>query len=282
MKALKEVLQNSIFFLSERNLSDARVSAEEILAFVLNIRRMDLYLQSSRLIREREVQQIESFLQRRAKKEPLNYILGKTSFYNCELVLSKDVLIPRPETEILVDMIADQLKTVDRKNKTLWDVGTGSGCMGISLKKKFPDLEVHLTDVSLEALEIAKKNAEKNKVSVLFHQGDLLEPIGNRKVDFVVSNPPYISEQEYKTLSEEVKDFEPKIALVGGKSGLEFYERFAKDIEKILQSKGKAFFEIGFNQGEKVKKVFSQGKWKNLEVLLDLSGHDRFFFLEKE
>jgi release factor glutamine methyltransferase len=231
---------------------------------------------------EKEIEKCRSYLLRRGQGEPLAYIHGSVDFYHCLIHVTPDVLIPRPETEILVDRIASYLKKYDLRGKKLWDVCTGSGCIGIALKKCFPELDVTLADFSPAALEIAAENAKFNQVQVQMIQGDFLKPFIGQKTDFFVCNPPYIDEQEYKQLDSSVRLFEPRLALVAGITGLEFYQLLAQSLSSHLNRGGAAWFEIGHKQGKKVKELFEAQQWKRISVESDWAGHDRFFFLENE
>lgn len=194
-------------------------------------------------------------------------------FYGCKIALSPDALIPRPETEILAEHVIQRVPNVE---KTLLDLCTGTGCLGLAIKKHRPQLRCILSDISPACVALAKKNAEMNQLDVVVTLGDLLisEPI-----DYLVCNPPYISEAEYKLLDPEVKK-EPKLALVGGEDGLLFYRRLEEEIPKYMHPGGKVFFEIGYMQGDTVPAIFSKKMWKNKEVLKDWAGWNRFFFLE--
>jgi release factor glutamine methyltransferase len=199
-------------------------------------------------------------------------------FYGLKLKVTTDVLIPRPETEILVDKIAKSL--TDVKGKRLLDLCTGSGCIGLALKKKFPSLQGSLSDLSSKALDVAKENSKINDVQVEFFQGDLFEPLALQKFDYIICNPPYISESEYADLSKEVRDFEPKEALLAGPSGLEFYQRLSRELPSHLNPGGKVWLEIGASQGASVSALFLDRIWKSCILEKDWSGHDRFISLE--
>lgn len=282
MKTVLEVLTLSAEFLRQRSISNPRRQAEELLSEVLGIPRVQLYMEFDQPLSELEIEKCRTFLMRRGKKEPLQYIIGKVEFYHCTFVVNQAVLIPRQETEILVDKIVTELSKYDLDGKVLVDVCCGSGCIGIALKKKFPTLKVVLSDVSEEALAIAQQNARINEVDVEILQGDLVEPFIERKTNFLVCNPPYITEDEFRKLEAEVQNYEPRIALVSGKTGLEFYERLAFDLPNVLLSRGKAWFELGRGQGEDVRHLFARAPWTTSRVEQDWAGHDRFFFLEIE
>ncbi len=281
MKLLGEVLNLSIQYLKEKNIASSRLVAETLLSHVLDLKRMDLYLRFECPLEEKELSAFRSLIKKASLGEPVEYILSTASFYGLNLEISPHVLIPRPETEILVDFVAKFLEQ-DVEGKVLLDLCSGSGCMGLSLKKKFPSLSVTLSDISPDALSLSKKTAEKNNLDVSYLQGDLLSPFASKKADYVVCNPPYISEPEYESLDVSVKGYEPKLALVGGETGLEFYQRLALDLPAHLNPKAKVFLEIGMTQGEALNKIFSNPCWVKKELRQDWSGKDRFFFLEIE
>ncbi len=197
----------------------------------------------------------------------------EVEFFRCRIKLTPHVLIPRQESEILIFYALPHIK-----GGILLDLCTGSGCLGLAIKKARPDMHVILSDISHEALECARNNAALNQLDVEFLEGDLLEPLGDRKVDYVICNPPYVSDEEYEHLDSSVRDFEPKLALVGGKEGLDFYSRLSKSLKGHINEGAKIFFEIGKDQGEKVLNLFSD--WEKKEVIKDWAGHDRFVFLE--
>lgn len=282
MKTIGEIISLSSEFLREKGVSQPRRQAEELLAFALKLKRIDLYLQYDRPVLEEELEIFRGWIRRKAKLEPVEYILGETSFYGCRITLNSSVLIPRPETEILVDLLVKKLQKQDLSQKVLWDICCGSGCIGIALKKALPALKIILSDISLVAIRTAQENAHLNGVEVEFRSGDLFAPFEGEKADYIVSNPPYISEKEYTELDPAVAHFEPKLALVGGKSGVEFYERFASHLASHLKDGGEAFFEIGFQQKEALKQIFSTHSWAQISIKQDFSGLDRFFFLEKQ
>ena len=301
MKTIKEVLSLSRQYLESAGVVNSRYSAEAIIAFVLNCKRLDLYLNFDKPLISSELDSIRNCLKRRKEKEPLEYIFNSTEFFNCSLRITKDVLIPRSETEQLVEMVSkvlqSDLEAAYKQNlessdenqnnspdfkKTLWDLCTGSGCIAIALKKAFPALEVKASDISDPALEVARSNARINDCLIDFKSGDLFDPFKNEKADYIICNPPYISENEYVFLMDDVKNFEPKNALVAEDDGLYFYKKFADMLPSVLRPGGKAFFEIGYSQGDLLKDIFVDGRWLSKKVYKDLSGKDRFFFLEIE
>lgn len=287
MHTVLEILKLSTEYLRQKNIANPRRQAEELLGEALGFGRMGLYLEYNRPLTEKELSKCRDWLKRRSQGEPLSYIIGSLNFFGCPIKVNSHVLIPRQETEILVDNIAKELSNVSLEGKILWDVCCGSGCMGIALKKKFPALRVILSDISEKALAIAQENAKDNGVEVECLWGDLFAPfnrseLGNQKTHFIVCNPPYISESDYETLEIEVKRFEPKLALVAGSSGLEYYVRLGNELPSVLTSQGKAWLEIGDGQGAKIKEIFKSPCWTHACCQHDWSGRERFFSLEIE
>ena len=282
MLTILDVINLSTDYLKKCNIENPRRQAEELISQVLAMSRMDLYLDFSRPLTDDELAKLRSWLKRRGSGEPLQYIQGYVEFLSCRITVNPNVLIPRQETEILCDKIAKILKSKSTDNKVLWDLCCGSGAIGIALKKQFPNLHVCSSDICNDALSLAKENAALNQVDIEFFQGDLFKPFQSKKADFIVCNPPYIKESDYSTLDIEVRNFEPKKALVSGPSGYEFYERLSKDLPSHLNPGGRAWFELGTGQGEGVKQLFNSSIWTQSNFEADWSGHDRFFSLEIE
>lgn len=282
MQTILDILTLSSDYLAKRGIENPRRQAEDLVSDVLGLKRMDLYLLHDKPVDEKELNVCREWLKRRGQGEPLQYIVGTVDFLGCHLEVNRDVLIPRPETEILADIIANGLAKEDVAGKTLWDVCCGSGCIGISLQKKFPQLGVVLSDISPKALAIAQKNAEANDVAVTLQCGDLLAPFAGQKADYFVCNPPYIAAHEYSGLQREVRDHEPKGALIAGETGLEIYRRLADELPLYLKPRAKAWFEIGAGQGVALLELFKAPHWRFSQVAKDWSGKERFFFLEFE
>ncbi len=281
MKSLLDVIKASTAYLEKHNVTSARLQAEELIAAALRVKRLDLYLSFDRPLSESELAVCREYLKRRAQREPLQYIVGDVDFFNCLIKVTPQVLIPRPETEQLVEKIARELQNESLKGKHLWDVCCGSGCIGIALKKQFPDLAVTSTDFSEGALNLARANAELNEVDITYLQGDFLTPLEGMKAHYVVCNPPYISDEEYSSLEVDVRDYEPKSALVAEDNGLYFYNKLAMQLKKYLNSSAKVWLEIGFRQGEDVKKIFRDAHWDTFSLIQDYAGIDRFLKAEQ-
>ncbi len=244
---------------------------------------INLYLEKDNLADERVEKRFIEGVHRLANNEPMNYILGYSYFYGYKLKVNKDVLIPRYETEELVGNI---LSYVDEyyKNDThivLADIGTGSGAIAIALKKEEDKLDVYASDISKEAIEVAKTNAKENNADIKFLIGSMLDPIieNNIKLDILVSNPPYIKEDE--VLEKSVKDYEPNIALFGGDDGLKFYRIIFENASKVMKDKGFLFFEIGYDQKEHLSSLARQYfKDADINVLKDINKKDRMLVIK--
>lgn len=278
MMTLLEIVQRSSAYLKEKGIANPQREAEEVIADALGVKRLDLYLQHDRPLSEQELPGLRKSIQRRSQREPTAYIAGSVMFCGVKLAVTPAVLIPRPETEILVEKIAQTLGQIGTDGKVLWDICCGSGCIGLALKKRFPDLRVILSDLSGDALALAEKNAQANGLDSTFKQGDLFKPFQGLTCDFFVSNPPYIAKGEFTQLSPEVREWEPEMALVSGSTGLEYYHRIAQELKKYLAPQGLGWLELGTGQGAHVQNIFtSEGFTCHYES--DWSGHDRFFFI---
>lgn len=214
------------------------------------------------------LEQYRSRLKKRAMRIPLQHILGIQEFMGIEFLVNGKVLIPRQDTEVLVEEVLKE------KGGTVLDLCTGSGCIAVSLAKLGHFQQVDAADISVDALDIAKENAKRAGVQVRFYQGNLFETI-TQKYDIIVSNPPYIPKEVIETLEPEVKKYEPYQALYGPNHGLYFYETISKFAVDFLNSDGKIFYEIGYDQAEAVCAILERNKYKEIEVIADLSGKNR-------
>ncbi len=278
MLTIIETLQLSTKYLTEKGIERARRDSEELLCHLLNLPRLQLYLEHERPLQEDELSQMRALIARRGQREPLQYILGSVPFYNCTINVDKRVLIPRPETEWLVDRVSKQIES----KKVLLDLCCGSGCIGIALKKAHPELRVLASDFSLDAIALAKHNARINEVDIEFFTGDLLAPFKGMFFDYCVCNPPYATTDEIPQLQKEVVDYEPLCALDGGKDGLLFYRRLAHELSHHMPPNGKAWFEIGAHQGHSIIQLFDKKGWIECYFERDLAGFDRYISLVKE
>ncbi|MFP8490182.1 peptide chain release factor N(5)-glutamine methyltransferase [Gracilimonas sp. Q87] len=266
-------------FFEEKEVRSPRYSIEWLLADVLNVKRLDLYLMYDRPLSSEELDTLRPLVKRRSLHEPLQYISGESDFLNVKIKVEPGVLIPRQETEQLVDLILKENK--EKENLKILDIGTGSGCIPVSIKKEKPEWDVYATDISEKALEIAKSNAEYNEVEVTYFCDDLFEPsqIQSDFFDVIVSNPPYIEPDEKSTLDKEVLEFEPELALF-----CESTENMYSALESIsrlsLKEKGTAYFELHHQLGTEVSKLFDPSIWTS-EILKDLDEKKRFFKAKK-
>ena len=243
---------------------------------------INLYLEKDNEADERVVNKFNAGVKRLLNDEPLNYVLGYSYFYGYKMIVSKDVLIPRFETEELVGkVLAFYDEFFPKQEVEVADVGTGSGAIAIALKKEEPRMKLYATDISKDALEVARENAKINDADITFLQGSMLDPLieNNIKLDILVSNPPYIKLDE--VLETSVKDYEPHVALFGGEDGLKFYREIFKKANKVLKDKALMFFEIGYDQKENLTNLARQ-YFKNAEinVFKDINNKDRMLMIK--
>jgi release factor glutamine methyltransferase len=248
-----KVLTWTSSYLAEKGLENARREAEWMLCSVTGLDRVGLYLNFDKPLNEDELTAYRALVARRAKREPLQYLLGSQEFDGLDFVVSPSVLIPRHDTETLLE--AALSLAPDAKN--ILDIGTGSGCIAISIAKRLPDSRVSAIDISPEALAVARKNAELNSVTVEFLQGSFFAPVAGRRFDLILSNPPYITTADLATLQPEVRDHEPKLALDGGPDGLDAYRVLAGSAVQYLNKGGWLMLEIGVGQSEDVARLLA-------------------------
>jgi release factor glutamine methyltransferase len=205
---------------------------------------------------------IRALVQRRGRREPLQYITGSTAFCGLEFAVNPNVLVPRPETELLAERAWTFLKGLQIPEPTALDVGTGSGCLAITLAAKVPGAKIQATDVSAAALSLAKENAARNNANVQFLQGDLFAAVpANGRFRLIVSNPPYIPTARMETLEPEVRDHEPRLALDGGDDGMNFYRRIAAEAGAFLEKDGRLMLELDDDGGPATREIFENQKW---------------------
>jgi release factor glutamine methyltransferase len=271
------ILRTTTEFLLRKGIEGARLDAEVLLAHVLGVPRIALYASHDRPLDTDEVDAYREVVRRRVAREPVAYIVGEKEFRSLAFRVSPDVLVPRPETEHLVDEVLDLL--ADRETPVVADIGTGSGCIAVALAVAREDLEVHAVDASGAALAIARENAERHGVAdrIRFHEGDLLVPLLEEeawtRLDAVVSNPPYVAEAEWAGLMPEVRDHEPKGALVPGPDALSAYRAILEDAPRLLRDGGAVVLEMS---GENTAALLVLAKaYGAVRVVKDYAGHDR-------
>jgi len=256
--------------LNNSGISSPKQNVETILAHTLNIKRLDIYLQLERKFSGKKLEIVFNIISRRKDKEPLQYILGETEFYGYTIKVDKSVLIPRPETELLVEIIIAEENDI----KNILEIGTGSGALVIALAKKMNGIVIDATDISEDALRIAEQNTILNQVDINIFKSDIFDNVLN-KYDLIISNPPYISLTDYKQLPVEIKDFEPKSALLADDNGLFFYNKILQKAKDHLTESGKIYFEIGYDQAKKITEIAKENGFSNIKVFKDLNGFDR-------
>ena len=251
-----------------------------MLCDLLKIDRSDIYLKINSKISKRNFSKLKEWINQRLKNKPLQYITGKTEFYGHQISVSPDVLIPRPETERLVDIAIDTIKNLSKPK--ILEVGTGSGCISIALGSAKKDANILSLDVSDSALEIAKINTKKNNISnIKFLKLDFLESIPKGQYDLIISNPPYISKNEMKEIMLDVKEFEPKIALTDNNDGLEFYRRFSNKAKKMINEKGSLILEVGIGSHPiRVREIFHSSGFNKIDLISDYNGDPRVIKIE--
>ena len=274
---IREILNWSIQYLKKVGSDTPRLDAELLLCRALKCRRLDLYLEHDKPLENSEKNQYREFIKRRSLMEPVAYILGERDFYSLTFEVNPHVLIPRPETELLIELILKSFNS-DQEFFGL-DVGTGSGCLAITIQKNRPMSIIEAWDKSELALEVAKKNASKHGVNIQWGNKDVFASEAwdglRSKLDFIVSNPPYIAPEEKNELQLSVRNYEPELALFAEENGLRFYKYYALHAQKFLKVGGKIFLEIGHTQGSAIIDLMKASGWVGIELHKDLNGHDR-------
>ena len=280
-----EVIRRSSEFLAKRGVDSPRLQAELLLAHALGLPRMKLYLNFDRELTVSELDAARGFVKRRGEREPLQHIVGSTSFCGLEILVTRDVLVPRPETELLAMRAVKFLQSRETAAATVLDFGTGSGCIAIAIAAQAPVAELHATDVSEAALEIARRNAERHQVTgrIHFHIGDGFGALpAGLTFDLIVSNPPYIASDEIATLQPEVRNHDPRLALDGGPDGLDFYRRLAGEGVTRLNEGGRLVVELGDGQETAVRGLFEANHWRVEGVENDETGRARILIACRE
>lgn len=280
MKLLLETLTAGAGYLEKHGVDEARLNMEHLLAHVLGCRRLDLYLRFGELLQESDLAKLRDLTRRRADGEPLQHLLGTVDFLGNELISDHRALIPRPETEHLVDWMIREVKAGRlRKPNSLLDVATGSGCIGLTLATAWKDCRVLLSDISEEALDLARMNASRLGLhQVKLVRSDLFEKVTG-SFDLVTANLPYIPSAEISTLSREVRR-DPVLALDGGPDGMEIIRRFLIEVKKHLLPDALIVLEVGHDQGREVADKALDCGFVNARLLADLAGIERFVIAE--
>lgn len=271
-------------YLEKKGVESPRLNAELLLADVLKCKRMDLYLRFDQPLKENEIDRYRELIRRRGAREPLQYILGYTEFYGLKFDVDESALIPRPETELLVEKIIEMYK--DAESLKILDIGTGSGNIAVALALNLKDARIVAIDKSEDAIKLAQHNATLHDVSdsIEFIKKDIFEEylFPDIRFDIIVSNPPYVSYDEFNKLQEEIARYEPEIAVTDYKDGYSFYKRITGMAVQFLSTGGRLFFELGQGQSSGVHSIMKKYDFNNIEIVKDYQKIDRIIYGQKQ
>lgn len=276
---LIDILNWGETYFRDKNFDNPRTEIELLLQHLIGCKKIDLYLQFEKIVKPKELITLRSWVKRRINREPIQYITRSSEFYGRKFIVDQNVLIPRPETEILIDV---SVEILSKKNSpTIIDIGTGSGCIGITLALEIPSSNIIAIDISDSALSIAKKNADMYSIrNIEFLRLDILNQDIIHIADMLISNPPYISKEEIPDLMEDVKDFEPMIALTDKSDGLDFYRKFSDIMPHVIKKNGTAILEVGRgSHPDRVKEIFSKSGYNNIDIVKDLNKDKRVLII---
>lgn len=280
---IKALLEWITPYLDEKGVDAPRLCAEMLVCHVLKKQRIELYTQFDWIVPPGQLEQLRGLVKRAGEQEPVAYLVGKAEFYSIELDITPACLIPRPETELLVQHATEIMRERDGEQRVL-DLCTGSACIAVALAKNHDHARIVATDISEAALEVARQNVQKHHLSgqIELCQGDLLDPVTGKVFDMIVSNPPYVSDSEFEQLDRNVKAYEPKLALQAGPAGLDFYRRIFGQLSSFLKPEAVLLLEIGRSQGPAVQDLLQQeGLFGDIKVLKDLQGHERLVIAKR-
>lgn len=284
VRTVLDVLQLAAGHLESSGVASPRLDAEVLLGLVLGLDRIHLYVQHDRPLTTEELESYRVAIARRAKREPVAYIVGEREFYSQPFTVDRRVLVPRPETEHLVETVLEALQTTFGADVALSfaDIGTGSGAVAVTLARLEERARAVATDISPDALSVAAHNAERHGVRarIDFRAGDLYRPLADERFHAIVSNPPYIKESDYENLAAEVRAFEPRTALAAGPDGLDVIRRLIDGAPRHLLPGGFLALEIGWNQGEEVRRLARARGLVCARIVPDLAGLDRVAVIE--
>ena len=272
---ISSLLNWTVNYFKSKNIQSARLDAEVLLSHVLRQERIYLYVHFDEPMEQNELSKFREYVKKRAQHVPIAYIIGEREFMGLPFKVTKDTLIPRPDTEILVENV---LNNVDKdKEIEIVDIGTGSGAIILSLLVNLPKAQGKTVDISSKAIEVAKENAVNLQVNdrCEFFVGDLFAPLNGNKFDLIVSNPPYIPQKDIATLEDDVKEYEPVSALTDGGDGLSYYRRLLSKGKAYIKENGFIALEIGIYQSNDVKQIAMDNGWKNIKIIKDYAGIDR-------
>jgi release factor glutamine methyltransferase len=288
-------------YFTEKGIGPPRLSAELVLSHILQMKRIELYTQFNKPVTTHQLDQLHKLVKRAGQNEPIAYLIGKTEFYSLEFNITPDCMIPRPETELLVERAIEFLRTRPVGNlmagnrgvpngdgALVCDLCTGSGCIAVAIAKNFPDARIIATDISDAALKVAATNIKKHRLEnrVTLLTGDLFDPlvpqIDTEKFDLIVCNPPYVSASEFETLDKNVKDYEPKLSLFAGTDGLDIHRRIIENAGSFLKPDAALMLEIGPTQGQAIRNLLEQkGAFGEIKIEKDFNNNDRIALSRK-
>ncbi len=278
---IQKLLNWTSDYFARKNIEPARLCAEMLLANVLKLSRIELYTNFDKLVDQGNLDKLRQLIKRAVQNEPIQYIIGKTEFYSLSLKVSQDTLIPRPETELLVERAVEFLRSRS-DSQYVCDLCTGSGCIAVAIAKNFPDCTIIATDISEAALQVAADNIAAHNLTdkIKLLSGDLFEPLlehlDKPLFDLIVSNPPYVSDAEFESLDRNVKDYEPSTALKGGKAGIDIYQKIIAGADEHLKPDAALMLEIGHSQGEDVMRMLEEANlFADIKIEKDLADNDR-------
>jgi release factor glutamine methyltransferase len=296
-------------YLKNKGVDSPRLSAELLLSHILGLKRIELYTQFEKIIPEEQLARLHDLVERAGRGEPIAYLAGKTEFYSLELDITADCMIPRPETELLVERAIEFLRTRPVRNSTMHkitqkeeisngarngkqfvcDLCTGSGCIAVAIAQNYPDCQIIATDISDAALSVAARNIEKHRLKerVKLLCGDLFDPLVPQldveKFDLIVCNPPYTTAAEFGSLDKNIKAYEPRIALYAGKDGLDVHRRIIERVERFLNPDAALMLEIGYQQGQAVKELLEKiDCFSEIKIEKDFNNNDRIAIAKKQ
>lgn len=274
---IRDIINETTQKLEAAGIPSARLDAEVLLAFCLNCDRLEFIKNPGRSLSDAQQSVFDQLVIRRLRFEPVAYITGRKAFWSFTLEVNHDVLIPRPDTEVIVEEALAVCRAEAFNQPRILDIGTGSGAIALALAKEIPESQITATDISAKALAVAQKNARALNLenSVTFRESDLFEQV-HGEFDMIVANPPYIGAAEYETLAAGVKDFEPREALWAGQTGVEFYEKLVYQAQSYLKQKGWLLLEIGAKQSESVRSIMANtGFYDRIDIRADYAGLSR-------
>ena len=285
-----QLLERTGKYLQDKGVDGARLSSELLLAHTLGCERIGLYTSFEQPVPDLVLARFRELVSLRAKHVPVGYLTGRAYFYSLELKVNPNVLIPRPETELLVEQVITICRTIHFTSPSILEIGTGSGCVAIALAKSLPHAALVATDISGAALEVSRENASTHGLGerIRFAQGDLFEALSADLVpsagfDFVVSNPPYIAREEIPDLPAEVREYEPRVALLAGEEALAVHRRIVKGAQRYLAKQGKILMELGYGQAQEGLALLEEsGYLTEVRTVRDLEGRERVVLGEKK